>query len=97
MIVQWASEGEGPSDNPHLRCTLQVSTPPGESRAEVMQVVDIFRARVTDVSERSLTICLTGDPGKVSKAHAQGGGRGGWLRLRLMLSRMAHGAMHRLH
>ncbi|XP_068666173.1 acetolactate synthase small subunit 1, chloroplastic-like [Aristolochia californica] len=34
-------------------------------RAEVMGLVDIFRAKVVDVSEDSLTIEVTGDPGKL--------------------------------
>lgn len=31
-----------------------------------MQLLDIFRARCVDVSESSLTICVSGDAGKVS-------------------------------
>ncbi|KAG9446925.1 hypothetical protein H6P81_013053 [Aristolochia fimbriata] len=34
-------------------------------RAEVMGLVDIFRAKIVDVSEDSLTIEVTGDPGKL--------------------------------
>lgn len=34
-------------------------------RAEVLGLVDIFRGRVVDVSENSLTIEVTGDPGKI--------------------------------
>ncbi|GFY81272.1 ACT domain-containing small subunit of acetolactate synthase protein [Actinidia rufa] len=34
-------------------------------RAEVMWLVDIFRARIVDISENSLTIEVTGDPGKM--------------------------------
>ncbi|KAL7219510.1 hypothetical protein ACSBR2_012546 [Camellia fascicularis] len=34
-------------------------------RAEVMWLVDIFRARIVDISEHSLTIEVTGDPGKM--------------------------------
>ncbi|XXG44850.1 hypothetical protein AAC387_Pa02g0092 [Persea americana] len=34
-------------------------------RAEVMGLVDIFRANIVDVSEHSLTIEVTGDPGKM--------------------------------
>ncbi|MCZ7635341.1 MAG: acetolactate synthase small subunit [Verrucomicrobia bacterium] len=37
------------------------------SRAEVMQVTDIFRAKIIDVQPRSLTIEITGDEGKVEK------------------------------
>ncbi|XXG85299.1 hypothetical protein AAC387_Pa11g0402 [Persea americana] len=34
-------------------------------RAEVMGLVDIFRAKIVDISEHSLTIEVTGDPGKM--------------------------------
>ncbi|XP_007033634.2 PREDICTED: acetolactate synthase small subunit 2, chloroplastic [Theobroma cacao] len=33
--------------------------------AEIKWLVDIFRARIVDISERSLTIEVTGDPGKM--------------------------------
>ncbi|PKA66718.1 Acetolactate synthase small subunit 2, chloroplastic [Apostasia shenzhenica] len=36
-----------------------------EKRQEVMGLVEIFRAKVVDVSEHSLTIEVTGDPGKM--------------------------------
>ncbi|KAJ6807513.1 acetolactate synthase small subunit 2, chloroplastic-like [Iris pallida] len=36
-----------------------------DRRQEVMGLVDIFRAKVVDVSEDSLTIEVTGDPGKM--------------------------------
>ncbi|XP_010242460.1 PREDICTED: acetolactate synthase small subunit 2, chloroplastic-like [Nelumbo nucifera] len=35
------------------------------NRAEIMWLVDIFRAKVVDISEHSLTIEVTGDPGKM--------------------------------
>ncbi|KAK4771063.1 hypothetical protein SAY87_031595 [Trapa incisa] len=35
------------------------------TRAEIMLLADIFRARVVDTSEHSLTIEVTGDPGKI--------------------------------
>ncbi|MCB1125137.1 MAG: acetolactate synthase small subunit [Verrucomicrobiae bacterium] len=38
-----------------------------KSRAEVMQITDIFRAKIIDVQPRSLTIELTGDESKVGK------------------------------
>ena len=44
---------------------LKIRAPPGPTRTEVMQLIDIFRARVVDVSDRSLTIAVTGDAGKV--------------------------------
>jgi acetolactate synthase I/III small subunit len=36
-----------------------------ESRAEIMQFAEIFRAEVVDVSRRTLTIEVTGDTGKI--------------------------------
>src|SRR5687767_7273054 len=44
---------------------LKLRAPPGPARTEVLQLAQIFRARVTDVSEATLTLCVTGDPGKV--------------------------------
>jgi acetolactate synthase-1/3 small subunit len=38
-----------------------------KTRAEVMQITDIFRAKIIDVQPHSLTIELTGDEGKVGK------------------------------
>ena len=38
-----------------------------KSRAEVMQVTDIFRAKIVDVQPKSLTIEVTGNEGKVDK------------------------------
>ncbi|MCD6339936.1 MAG: acetolactate synthase small subunit [Verrucomicrobia bacterium] len=38
-----------------------------ETRAEVMQITDIFRAKIVDVQSKSLTIEVTGDEGKVEK------------------------------
>ena len=38
-----------------------------KSRAEIMQMTDIFRAKIVDVQPRSLTIELTGDEGKIEK------------------------------
>ncbi|KAK9814572.1 hypothetical protein WJX72_008066 [[Myrmecia] bisecta] len=45
---------------------VKLRAPPGPARTEVMQLLDIFRARVVDVSERSLTLCCTGDAGKTT-------------------------------
>lgn len=36
-----------------------------ESRSEVMQIVNIFRAKIIDVSQRSMIIEVTGDEEKV--------------------------------
>jgi len=38
-----------------------------KSRAEVMQITDIFRAKIVDVQPKSLTIEITGDTSKVEK------------------------------
>jgi len=38
-----------------------------KSRAEVMQITDIFRAKIVDVQAKSLTCEITGDEGKVEK------------------------------
>jgi acetolactate synthase I/III small subunit len=37
----------------------------GETRAQIMQVADIFRGRVIDVSKRSLTVEVTGTDDKI--------------------------------
>jgi acetolactate synthase I/III small subunit len=37
------------------------------TRAEVMQITDIFRAKIADVQQESLTIEITGNEGKVEK------------------------------
>jgi len=37
-----------------------------ESRAEALRIVDIFRAKVVDVTPRSYTIEITGSPAKIS-------------------------------
>jgi len=38
-----------------------------KTRPEVMQITDIFRAKIVDVQPRSLTIEITGDESKVGK------------------------------
>ncbi|XP_056161531.1 acetolactate synthase small subunit 1, chloroplastic-like [Syzygium oleosum] len=43
---------------------IKVSAEP-EHRPEIMWLVDIFRAQIVDISEHSLTIEVTGDPGKM--------------------------------
>ncbi len=40
-------------------------TAESESRAEVLRIVDIFRAKVVDVTPRSYTLEMTGAPGKI--------------------------------
>ena len=34
-------------------------------RSEILEIVQIFRSKVVDISEKSLTIEVTGDPGKI--------------------------------
>ena len=38
-----------------------------KSRAEVMQITDIFRAKIVDVQPKSLTVEITGNESKVEK------------------------------
>ena len=54
---------------------MKIRAPPGPTRMEVLQLVEIFRARVADVSERSITLCVTGDAGKASRAPTIEAGR----------------------
>ncbi len=35
------------------------------TRSEILEIVDIFRSKVVDLSENSITIEVTGDPGKI--------------------------------
>jgi len=39
----------------------------GKSRSEVMQITDIFRAKIADVQPKSMTIEVTGNENKVTK------------------------------
>ncbi|XP_059277937.1 acetolactate synthase small subunit 1, chloroplastic-like [Lycium ferocissimum] len=43
---------------------IKISSDP-KYRAEVMWLVDVFRAKIVDISDHSLTIEVTGDPGKM--------------------------------
>jgi len=38
-----------------------------KTRAEVMQITDIFRGKIVDVQPKSVTVEITGDEGKVEK------------------------------
>jgi acetolactate synthase-1/3 small subunit len=38
-----------------------------KTRAEVMQITDIFRGKIADVQPKSVTVEITGDEGKVEK------------------------------
>ena len=45
---------------------VKVSVTP-QTRSQVLQLVDVFRARVVDVDEQSIVIEVTGTPEKISK------------------------------
>ena len=45
---------------------MRVSVTP-ESRGEVMQICDVFRAKIVDVQQRNLSIEVTGNDSKVAK------------------------------
>ena len=49
---------------------LKVRVASGEARTEVLQLAQIFRAKVVDVSDTTLTMCVSGDTGKVSLRRA---------------------------
>jgi acetolactate synthase I/III small subunit len=40
-------------------------TADGSNRTEIMQLVDVFRARIVDVAAKSLIVEVTGDEGKI--------------------------------
>ena len=44
---------------------IKVAADPGSSRAEVMQIADIFRANVIDVSSKTITLEVTGPTQKI--------------------------------
>lgn len=46
--------------------TLIKVTADAEARAEIMQIVEIFRAHIVDISQQSLIIEATGDEGKIN-------------------------------
>ena len=43
---------------------LKVQTTKG-TRSEILEICSVFRAKIVDLAERSLTIEVTGDPGKM--------------------------------
>ncbi|KXZ55405.1 hypothetical protein GPECTOR_3g57 [Gonium pectorale] len=45
---------------------LKLRVAPGPARAEVLQLAQIFRARVVDVGDTTLSLSVTGDPGKLT-------------------------------
>lgn len=64
-VIQVVDFREGQSVNREL-VLLQVEAN-RESRAEIIELCDIFRAKIIDVSRERLTIELTGDEGKIGK------------------------------
>ncbi len=44
---------------------IKVSAEPGSSRAEIMQIAEIFRAQIVDVSPKSLILQVIGDTDKI--------------------------------
>jgi acetolactate synthase-1/3 small subunit len=54
-----------PSDTVARELALFKVSAEGDARAEIMQLTDIFRGRVIDVSRRSLTIEVTGTDDKI--------------------------------
>lgn len=44
---------------------IKVSAEPGTSRAEVMQIAEIFRAQIIDVGSKTVVMQVTGDPDKI--------------------------------
>ena len=53
---------------------LKLSVPSGPVRTEVLQMAQIFRGRVVDVSDTTLTLCVSGVNGKVSSLWSAGRG-----------------------
>ncbi|MEW6482092.1 MAG: acetolactate synthase small subunit [bacterium] len=50
----------------HVERELVLIKVKGEKRTEIMEIIDIFRAKIVDVGTKSLTIETTGDEGKIS-------------------------------
>jgi acetolactate synthase small subunit len=63
--AQGAAAWPGPRVFKEVLVSLQVHAPPGPTRTEVTQIADIFRAHAVDCSDRTMTLQVTGDVGKV--------------------------------
>mmetsp|Transcript_41463 Transcript_41463/g.123883 ORF Transcript_41463/g.123883 Transcript_41463/m.123883 type:complete len:355 (+) Transcript_41463:364-1428(+) len=50
---------------------FKVSARAGAERTEVMQLAEIFRAKINDVSDRTMTLLVSGDPGKLAALEKQ--------------------------
>jgi acetolactate synthase-1/3 small subunit len=64
-VIELQDFSEGQSVDREL-VLMRVSVNP-QSRAEVMQLCDIFRAKIIDVQRNNLSIEITGDESKISK------------------------------
>jgi len=64
-VIELQDFNEGQSVDREL-VLLRVSVNP-QSRAEVMQLCDIFRAKIIDVQRNNISIEVTGDESKLSK------------------------------
>jgi acetolactate synthase-1/3 small subunit len=56
---------EIPPDSVERELILLKVKADAENRSEIMQIVDVFRARIVDVASKTLTIEATGDEGKI--------------------------------
>jgi acetolactate synthase-1/3 small subunit len=64
-VIELQDFNEGQSVDREL-VLLRVSVNP-QTRAEVMQLCDIFRAKIIDVQRNNISIEVTGDESKISK------------------------------
>ncbi len=56
------------TENPHVErelILLKVEVPNAQARSEIIQITDVFRARVVDISGPTITIEVTGDQNKI--------------------------------
>lgn len=44
---------------------LKLQAAAGNARTEVLQLAQVFRARIVDVSDTTISLVVSGDPGKV--------------------------------
>ncbi|KAG1678268.1 hypothetical protein FOA52_013889 [Chlamydomonas sp. UWO 241] len=52
-------------------CLFKVSVSAGPQRTEVMQIAEIFRAKINDVSDSTISLLVAGDPGKLAALESQ--------------------------
>jgi acetolactate synthase I/III small subunit len=55
----------GGDDTVERELALIKVTADSDTRAEIIQIADIFRARIIDVAPKSMTVEVTGNEGKV--------------------------------